>query len=376
MAIIFNKKLIFGSPPESKVIIFDETNSHYIEEYILNNISSFIYKMRPENIYINSRIILCFLRRLTDIILKIFKEKNNKLGLSLLELLHYYRMATIEIINPNVIITYIDNSDDYHHLCRDFKNAQFFAIQNGNHSNREFEIKNKKFYLQHYFCFGDYEKDRFLKFGQVVQDYYPVGSLPFGIYRYHNNQNFKIKYDIGIVSCFRIKSKMRDSQKDFFISLDVMHSFLARYIDEHNLRAGFFMRYPFDNQEEIQYYKKIYGNNVDYVGNIKGKSTYQGIDMSEIIVSSLSTTICEAMGYGKKILFCDFTKTDKYHDYDSMIMFTDNNYISFKKRLDGLRCEAYESYRNRTKQYASYLMKFNPDYPPHMYIRDKLKGYL
>ena len=70
---IFNKKLIFGSPPESKVIIFDEANSDYIEGYILNNISSFIYKMRPENIYINSRIILCFLRRLTDIILKIFK---------------------------------------------------------------------------------------------------------------------------------------------------------------------------------------------------------------------------------------------------------------------------------------------------------------
>ena len=57
-------------------------------------------------------------------------------------------------------------------------------------------------------------------------------------------------------------------------------------------------------------------------------------------------------------------------------MFTEPNYEAFKKRLDELRCEPYEEYRKRTKNYASYLMNHYPDYPAHIYIKNKIEEYL
>jgi len=125
------------------------------------------------------------------------------------------------------------------------------------------------------------------------------------------------------------------------------------------------MRYAFDNHEELK-----------YLNNIKEMTTYRGMDESEIVVNLFSTASIESFGWGKKTLHCDFTETDKYHDYDSMIMFTDNNYISFKKRLNELRREPYDEYRKRTKDYASYLMNYDPDCPPHIYIRNKIEEYL
>ena len=79
---------------------------------------------------------------------------------------------------------------------------------------------------------------------------------------------------------------------------------------------------------------------------------------------------------GIKILYCDFTGTNKYSDYDPMIMFTEPDYESFEKCLNELRKEPYDEYRKRTKKYASYLMNNDISCPPHLIIRDKINSFL
>ena len=59
-----------------------------------------------------------------------------------------------------------------------------------------------------------------------------------------------------------------------------------------------------------------------------------------------------------------------------MIMFTENNYNSFKERLDDLRYESYEAYNKRTKKYASYCMNYDENNPPDAYIRKEIQKCL
>ena len=89
-----------------------------------------------------------------------------------------------------------------------------------------------------------------------------------------------------------------------------------------------------------------------------------------------STATREAFGMGKKILYCDFTKSDLYNDYHEMVLYKDQNYESFKKRLDELLEISIDDYKKITKEYASYLMNNDINSPPHLIIRDKINSFL
>jgi len=78
----------------------------------------------------------------------------------------------------------------------------------------------------------------------------------------------------------------------------------------------------------------------------------------------------------KKILYCDFTDSDLYNDYDEMILYRDQDYEVFKKRINELLTLSNDDYRSRTKKYASYLMNNDLSYPPHLIIRDKIDSFL
>lgn len=278
-------------------------------------------------------------------------------------------------MKPKVVITSIDNCPIFHWLSKNYKGAEFFAIQNGNRTKYEYEIRNRKrkYYLQHFFCFGNYEKERYAQFGHIVENFYPVGSLLAGYYKFHNKKNDKIKYDLCVVSTW--KPYRPTEMKDFWKSANLMNTFLARYIREYNLSFAVLMRSSLGGDEE-RYFKDIYGTNIDVLGRVDTFSTYRGIDKSELIVGSLTTILCEAFGWGKKVLYCDFTGTNKYNDYDPVILFTNPNYDQFKKRLNRSRLMQQEEYNMRTKNYASYLMNYDPDCPPHVFIRKKILQYL
>ena len=105
-------------------------------------------------------------------------------------------------------------------------------------------------------------------------------------------------------------------------------------------------------------------------------SSYQGMDNSRLIISFFSTSTIEAFAWGKKVLHCDFSKSVKFNDYDDMIMFREDNYKSFEKRLDELIKEDNEHYIERTKKYSSFLMNNNKKNPPHKFVRKLILNYL
>ncbi|MGA1823442.1 MAG: hypothetical protein ACMUIP_02175 [bacterium] len=259
------------------------------------------------------------------------------------------------------------------------------AIQNGSRARVEFKDLKSRYRIQHFFCFGNYEKKLYSELGHRVDHYYPIGSLLSGYYKYGKKNSISTKYDICIVSCWRGNiGNCPDVQKTME-SMRKLDEFLSRYINEYKLKASIIMRSepgsPDRNipiyGDEKEYYQKIYPDDVDLIDpNFEERNIYRVMDQSNLIITFGSTATREAFGWGKKALFCDFTGTDLYNDYKDIILFRDENYDHFKKRLDELRYMPYDEYRTITKEYTSYLMNNEPQCPPHLFIRQKIDHYL
>ena len=409
---LFPRTIWFKSPPRSDIVIFDRTNSKYITDFILDDLPSFIFDTRPLKIYISFAVILNFLEFCYVLARKEINAGRRKFRVLISSAVIYgffkflclvdwqkgktsrrklrgvgegrfrdvYLLSCFACMKPKVVITYIDNDVKFHRLSKHYRAAEFFAIQNGNRTNYVYEKSGKrKTYHTHFFCFGDYERVQYKQRGDEVEYYYPVGALLGGWYAFRKKSGDLTKYDVSVVSALSNNTPIKDRTyvPAFFESFYLMNRYLAEYVRERGIRLAVLMKGSLGGFEEA-YYRNIYGCNVDLVEKNWEEiwSTYRGMDNSDVIVSAGSTAIREAFGWGKKVLYCDFTGTDKYHDYDSMIMLTVLDYDAFKERLDELRAEPSESYRSRTKAYASFLMNYNPDCPPHIFIRQKVLQYL
>ena len=409
---MFNRKVCFRSPPPYKILVFDETNSHYITDFILKDKPCFIFHVRPEKIYISPKVFYYFFLSFHFVG---WGEIRKRKGLSkLIEILHQLRrvfiLSCFKCIKPKVVITFIDNSAIFHWLAKKYEKARFLAVQNGHRT--KFEIGSiKKHYHQYFFCFGDYDKKRYSQFGHVVDKYYPAGSVLAGYYKANAKHRRKKKYDLAIVSQFTSTgfnhysdSKMRklgwnqrlvrgknklyeinlDRQKRSAVNMvrlnaiNLMNTFLVKYISECNLTAAVLMRGNSKFGKEREYYEEKFGDTVVIIGGNEANmmSSYIAADESELVVGFNSTFLAEAFGMGRKVIFIDFTGTDLWNDYDTMVMFTEPDYSLFKKRLNELRDEPYDVYRKRTREYARYLMNYNIDCPPHIFIRQKIVNYL
>ncbi len=288
------------------------------------------------------------------------------------------------------MITFIDTSGVFGRLSRNYKNATFIAIQNGRRISSRLNSPSKNIIHEHYFCFGQNDIDLFDKWGYNAKQYHPIGSLRAGIsttvYNELNNRN---KYDICLISIWRpMKYKGHYEHKshyqDLWDTFDRLNQFLCRYINDKNVKLCIAMRsalrLDYENaviaENEENYWKKIFNGNAILKPNDMFKLTsYKAVQESRIVIGVASTLILEAFGMGKKILYCDFTGNNIFHDYNSSILFRENNYDKFAIRLNELRSESNNKYVKRNKKYAGYLMNNDLNNPPHIYIRNLINEY-
>ena len=128
---------------------------------------------------------------------------------------------------------------------------------------------------------------------------------------------------------------------------------------------------------EKEYFERIYSDKVTLVDPVfKTRNVYSEMAKADIIISFGSTAVLEAFGMGKKVLYCDFSNTDLYNDYDPMILFKEEDYALFKERLDKLRVQSEQDYKAETNEYRTYVMNNDPDRPPHMLIRQVINDFL
>ena len=128
---------------------------------------------------------------------------------------------------------------------------------------------------------------------------------------------------------------------------------------------------------EKEYFQNIYPESITLVDpDFMNRNIYTEILKGALIISTGSTVPREAFGMGKKILYCDFTDSNMYNDYNDTILFKEQNYELLKQQIDELLAISISDYRVNTKEYASYLMNNDINSPPHLKIREKINSYL
>jgi surface carbohydrate biosynthesis protein len=365
---IKGRKLLFANPEKVDVLIFDEVNSQYILKIINNKYRVGIFKTRPEDVYLGLKVFFNFLRILHRFHLKEawHSERGKVIGFLKQFKLLYYESCFVTI-NPKAIITLIDNSTDFHWFSKYCRKFPFIAIQNG---SRLSFMSNQVdgFYLQHYFCFGEHERNLFQNIGYKVEKFYPLGSVIASLHLTESNK-IPLKYDILVVSTWRGNIGFTQDVIDTMRSMRIMDELLAQYLRERSYKAAIITRAANNGEhwfiseiglDEGNYFKSIYGNEAEIIEtDFKERNIYPLLQKSNFIISCLSTALLEGFGLGKKALFCNFTGTDEYHlDFDPAIVTTAINYEDFSKQLDELLAMPQDVYDHEYRELQQHYMNF------------------
>jgi surface carbohydrate biosynthesis protein len=380
-----DREIHFKSPSSSDIVIFEKIGSGRIQNLILPGKPVFVFDSMLDDVFLGFRVIISFLLNLSHFKINSIKKYSTKLRGIIGQLWRIYILSVIKIVDPKVIITLIDNHPVFHWLCENYSGAELMAIQNGTRTRGQLHSNKSDYTLKHYYCFGNYEKDLFSEFGYKVKNYYPVGSLLSGYYINSKMLNQDPIYDICVISSWRGDIGNTDDVKESMKAMKILDEMLSRYIQETNIKVSIIMRSePESNDRNIpiygnekEYFQNIYPDSVNLIDpDFQNRNIYSEMLKGNLIISMGSTTPREAFGMGKKILYCDFTKSDLYNDYHEMVLHKDQNYESFKKRLDELLEISIDDYKKNTKEYASYLMNNDINAPPHLIIRKTIDNYL
>jgi surface carbohydrate biosynthesis protein len=383
---IFGRKLRIGDPPSVDVIIFDEENSLFVKKILNPNYHVTVYKMRPHEILIGPKIIFYVLRFVCQ--LSLSDALVHPYGF-LRGIMNQFRSIYLEsclvVMSPKAVVTFIDNHSNFHWISKKCRRFPFIAIQNGLRPRPHPCDTNDYtgYYLQHLFCMGHHEIDLFPKMGYQVENYYPLGSLLASL---HFDQKRPIggeKYDILVVSAWRGNIGYQEDVKESMCSMKIMDQLLAKYIKDRGMKAAVILRSERDSKDwsmpeigmtEEKYYHQIYGNCIEIIETISVKrNIYPVMQQGNLVVGCMSSSLLEAFGIGKKVLYCNFTGTDWYYqDLPSSIITNNDDYESFSGRIDELHSMSQAEYLQIHQDSMNYYMSTSQDKPTHQAIREKI----
>jgi len=383
MEFIF-RRIIFGSPKSVDIIIFDEDGNKILEKVINRKYTFSAFKQSPLIYYIGIKILIKFIMNIKFIFFSKLEDSSRKYFFSkffkTLKLL--YLKSYIELINPKAVITYIDNSVDFHWLSKNCKICPFIAVQNGMRL-RYLKDDTKNYYLQHFFCWGENEINLFKQYNYKVENYYPVGSIAAGKYfDFYKNNADNFKFDLLIVSSWR--GNINRTQ-DFYDTMDGMRQmdiFLAKYISIKKIKTAIILRSETNSKNffidefgnEVDYFKKIYKNTAELIENdFFYAPVYKNIQNAKVITSYLSSVLLEAYGIGKKIMYFNCTNYNKYHcDLSPLIFSSTPNWESFKFAMDNILEISNEDYYKIHHENMNKIMSFHSQKNIFNVIQDKI----
>ena len=274
------------------------------------------------------------------------------------------------------VITTIDNDILFQKLSRKYKHIKFYAIQNGNRSKNELlnDFKNN---LTNYFCFGDHEEIEFKKYVHKADKFFKVGSFNSSIADKEiikNNLN-KIKFDIVYISQWVEKVLLnQDNYHEVVHDRKNIDNFLIKLVNKNNLNLCIVIRSG-ENSIEDKYFKKLIegeGNiNLFYYYQKNIFDTYKVMNHSKLVISQYSTTGVENFAKGRKSLFIDFSKDNRFSNYKNGIWIEKKyNYKKLENKIIDILKMSFNDYKKLTLNYANYLMRYDENKPTFEKIRE------
>ena len=363
---LLSKKISFSYPKKREIIILDDVRS----KEIIPLVKEYNYSVLPVRKDKIKEINLSF-RLLKLMISKLFKTrlKNN------------YLTSIIQIINPKLVITLIDNSNEYYYAAKFFnKKIKFLAIQGASRINTLADDHQKPemrkiIFHQEYAHFGECEKKIYKK--HKILKFFKVGSLRMSIaINYFKKNNIKInknRFDICLVSDNGWGYDKKYNISGLEDSWGKVYEYTLRYCKKYNKKFAFISDANYGDKsqtnrkwikDEKSFYKK-------YLSNYKYKiipryskkyTTYKYMFESKLVIGVITTILTEALAANKKILACNFSGVK---DFDLPLRQTslhDCSYQKFEKKLNkilNLSTKKYHSLLGKDKNYLIDINSFN-----------------
>jgi surface carbohydrate biosynthesis protein len=353
----------------AKVLIVDDLLSEYLKYSIPTNIS---YATVP----LPSRGVIPWILRF-NFFVSLFKRVA-KYGFTS----NSFLLSTIDVINPHVIITYVDNNQIMGELAEIFKDKLVISVQNGIRLKNNKSINFNK--IPVYYGFGDYERDLYKELGITNINYIPVGSYRMGVFLSKKNRNITYRKDsICLISQFRKIDKNLSSN-----ITSIVFSDLQKFSSVYGYKVEVLMTYEENSmhfRDEFDFFsKQVFYKDVSLIpNNYKNMISYNIGYSSNIIISLHSTLGFELFGCGKKVLFYFplVSKVDKnMEEYKnkipSYLLYEDcTNKEEFYKKMNFLLSVDENTYLSMCKKSMNYVMKCQNEYP-HIIIKRRIEKFL
>ena len=359
-------------PKKTDVLIFDTTGSQLLIDLILPEIDYSVLPVRSEKYYLCPQIALKIIKNIdySDLI----HSRNIKR-----HIFRSYLISCLEFINPKIVLTFIDNSPIFQWISRNYHGAEFFAIQNGlrNKYDLETSLENSdksitRMTMPNFLCFGKCDVDNYKKYGHTIEIPHCVGSFKGSYYKYGMKKGaVKKEFDLCLVSQYRSEIFRAKEFSQFREASMKVHSFLNSYLEKKPLRACIACR--FSDPDEFEYYKAIFGNKVSIIQQTAQNifSTYEAMDSSDVIITLNSTAALDAFGWGKKVLFCNFSGDEiAEFFFRGPCSVQKMEFNEFENALRSLQEMKYEDFLSLTEKDRHYMMNYDPNMPVNEYMRN------
>lgn len=370
--LIKNLKKIKFKINNEKIIVFDGTSLKHLH-YVLDNFEYFVLEDRLERIdtiYFTPSLLFYFL----NYFFLFFKGYSLKL---------IYTISLIKTINPNIILTSIDNSINFFLISKILKKEIFFiAIQNANRfiGTDKFEHylnkgkifpKNYRdlFYIPNYICFGEHVKKHIINNKLKVDKFFKYGSLRIGNFLQHIREN-NIKLDKNLFDiCFISEPVISNELTNFKKVIIKLLKYSIKISIINNLKFIFVNKY-FENTEEykkeINFYKtSLNSHEFSFLMNNKNikkniYSSYLALFQSNIAIGCQSTMLLQKISCNEKILSCNMSN-DKVYDFElkGICSMFNPSYDDFQSRVKMILSINNKQYLKKLDNHPNYYLNFD-----------------
>jgi len=353
-------------PKKNKILIFDKEGSGVLKKTL--GLKSFeILHVRNEKI------------NLVVVFLLAIKLKLNYFN---------YYLKIIELTDPKLVITFIDNNINFYKLKNFFKNKIFISVQNGHRMawgdifGKLKSLKKKNNLTVDYIVtfnkniskeYKEYIKCETLNYGSLKNNYVPIKKF----YTLRNNSLLYISpfrnefLDIQNKTRSLNEYERRNNKKYKSKLVNHIHFDLPKILESfcksNNMKLNILGMS--NSNKEIFFYKNILKNKFYFIKKKNLFSNYRKLQNHNLIVSSTSTLGYEALARNSKICFISPNISKKEVSYkfgwpyvknNNDFFFTNNfDQKKIKKILINLKNMSNLVWNKKIKRYKKNLMDFD-----------------
>lgn len=352
---IFYTKFRLLKPSQKKILIFDEAGSGLIKRYFLKN-DIHVLHTRKES-------------------LNLFVLINNflKMKFSSLDYFNTY----IQLVNPQIIISVIDNSPIFYKLKKNNIQKKILiasTIRTKVHDFALFDLievdnkKNNQTSVDIIFTLNDDIGKKFEKLN--VNKVITIGSFKSNYFNFEEKKSIEILYISSWINHSSTYKVTKDINFQEYNSHQIkLLENLSKYGKNHDVKITILGKTKNKlEKKEFTFYNNIFKNNDwDFIAAKKANS-YQTVDRSKVVITLNSTLGYESFSRGNKTLFFDVRSATeslnslkfgwpiKGIEKNGPFWTVENSYLDCKNMLNKLREMDETEWKNIHKKFHRLLM--------------------